>query len=540
MFFSRSYVARRLCARVLCPRDAGACAMNRKGDPSAVPQQFTYGELSALHKIAVTLSGESQLRETLQEVLDVLATDMGMRRGMISILRRDLREVYVDVAHGMDQERGVLATYRLGEGVTGTVVETGRPIAIPNLGESPLFLDRSRVRSRLDRSQLAFLCVPIRLADEVVGALSADRARKESGDDLSGEVRFLEAVARLLSHRVRERRIKDENERLREMMLRAKPEGPIVGNSDVMQEVVMQIMQVADSRTTVILTGETGTGKGLVAAQIHRMSPRKNGPFVTVSCGAIPENLIESELFGHEKGAFTGAIDRRIGKFEQANGGTIFLDEIGELPPPAQVKLLQVLQDREFQRVGGSKTIRVNVRVSAATNRDLESAVQDGKFRSDLFYRLNVFPIHIPPLRERGADVMLLADHFVRKFADELGKNVVRIETPAIDMLMSYHWPGNVRELENCIERAALLTADDTIHAHHLPPSLQMKSPAERKHSRGKFEALVAAYEVELITDALKDAGGNQTEAARLLDTTKRVIQYKVSKYGIDYQRFRR
>ncbi|MCX7044828.1 MAG: sigma 54-interacting transcriptional regulator [Candidatus Sumerlaeota bacterium] len=495
--------------------------------------------MTALHKIALILAGAAPLREVLRQVLDILSSDLGMRRGMISILRRDLKEVYVDIGHGLESAVGEGLTYRLGEGVTGTVVETGRPIAIPRLDKSPLFLDRSKTRRHLNRAELAFLCVPIKLEEEVVGALSADQVNYGLEGDLSDEVRLLEAVARLLAPLVRERRIQDENDRLRIMMSPRAP-GPLIGNSEAMAEVSRQVLQVADSRTSVLITGETGTGKSLVATEIHRHSPRRSGPLVKVSCGAIPENLIESELFGHEKGSFTGAVDRHIGRFEQANGGTIFLDEVGELPPAAQVKLLTVLQDREIQRVGGAKPIRVNVRVVAATNRNLEDDVQAGRFRADLFYRLNVFPIHIPPLRDRGADIMLLADYFVQKYAKELEKKVNRIDTPAIDMLMSYHWPGNVRELENCIERAVLVSLDDTIHAHCLPPSLQMKTPQARKHSHGKFEALVAAYEIELLTDALKDTHGNQAEAARLLGATKRIVQYKVRTYGIDYMRFRR
>jgi Nif-specific regulatory protein len=300
------------------------------------------------------------------------------------------------------------------------------------------------------------------------------------------------------------------------------------------------ISKVADSSTSVLVTGETGTGKEVVAKEIHERSPRKSAPLVKVNCGAIPENLIESELFGHEKGAFTGAVSQRKGRFEMARGGTIFLDELGELPPNAQVKLLRVLQEREFERVGGHETIKINVRVVAATNRSLEEEVQQGNFRADLYYRLNVFPIHVPSLKERGADIMLLADHFVSKFSEELGKAVTRIDTPAIDMMMAYHWPGNVRELENTVERAVLLSEDGVIHGHHLPPSLQMKKGEVMGTEKGKFETLVANYERQLIVEALKESWGNQTEAARVLGTTKRVVQYKIQKLNIDYRRYSR
>ena len=316
-------------------------------------------------------------------------------------------------------------------------------------------------------------------------------------------------------------------------------ESTIIGNSSAMRELSRNIARVADSPTSALLIGETGTGKEIIAREIQQLSPRKNAELVKINCGAIPENLIESELFGHEKGSFTGAVTQRIGKFEQANGGTIFLDEISELPQSAQVKLLRVLQEREFERVGGAKVVRVNVRIIAATHRDLENEVQKGNFRADLFYRLNVFPLYIPPLRERGADIMLLANYFVQKYSMELVKDVNRIDTPAIDMLMAYHWPGNVRELENTIERAVLLSEDDTIHGHHLPPSLQMNERnAPVATQKGQFEVLVQNYERQLIVEALKKTWGNQTEAAKELGTTKRVVQYKIKKLGINYKLF--
>ncbi|HPC48267.1 MAG TPA: sigma 54-interacting transcriptional regulator, partial [Deltaproteobacteria bacterium] len=332
----------------------------------------------------------------------------------------------------------------------------------------------------------------------------------------------------------------EENRRLRNIIGREKPPSEdIVGNSKSMKEVFGLVSQVADSNTTVLIHGETGTGKELVAKAIHRKSPRSQAPFVEVNCAAMPDTLLESELFGHERGAFTGASQRRRGRFEEANGGTIFLDEVGELSSVAQAKLLRVIQERQFQPLGSNTTIRVNVRIIAATNRDLLQDVESGNFRSDLYYRLNVFPIYLPPLRERGGDILLLADHFVEKYARQLGKRIKRISTPAIDMLLAYHWPGNVRELENCIERAVLLAGGDTIDGIHLPPSLQMKTVLPEKKHHGKLESLVGSFERSLIVDALKDAKGNQSEAARLLGTTKRIIQYKIARYGIDTRRFK-
>ncbi|NOY60777.1 MAG: sigma-54-dependent Fis family transcriptional regulator, partial [Calditrichaeota bacterium] len=250
------------------------------------------------------------------------------------------------------------------------------------------------------------------------------------------------------------------------------------------------------------------------------------------------ENLIESEFYGYEKGAFTGAVSRKKGRFELANGGTIFLDEIGDLSPMTQIKLLRVLQEQEFERVGGMETIKVDVRILAATNADLEQLMSDGKFREDLYYRLNVYTIMLPPLRERKTDILLLADHFMLKYGRKHGKPIKRISTPAIDMLRVYHWPGNVRELENCIERAVLVCDDQVIHSYHLPPTLQTAESSNTEPRKTLADA-VAGFEKELIQDALKSTRGNRARAARLLDTTERIIGYKTSRYGIDVKRFK-
>ena len=253
---------------------------------------------------------------------------------------------------------------------------------------------------------------------------------------------------------------------------------------------------------------------------------------------ALPESLIESELFGYEKGAFTGAAERRKGRFEMAQAGTLFLDEIGDVHLATQVKLLRVLQEREFERLGGVEPVKVDVRLVAATNKDMEQAIAQGTFREDLFYRLNVFVIYIPPLRERKPDVLLLADHFLQRFAQEHGKDIRRIATPAIDMLTAYHWPGNVRELQNVIERAVLVADGQVIHAHHLPPTLQTAEASGTGMTASLSEA-VAAFERDLLLDALKSARGNRAKAARLMRTTERIFNYKVRQLGIDWKRFK-
>ncbi|MGZ3455900.1 MAG: sigma-54 interaction domain-containing protein, partial [Polyangiales bacterium] len=275
------------------------------------------------------------------------------------------------------------------------------------------------------------------------------------------------------------------------------------------------------------------------AHAIHYNSLRAKKPFVKVSCAALPDSLIESELFGYEKGAFTGAHAQKKGRFELADGGTLFLDEVGELSIATQVKLLRVLQEREFERLGGTKTLRANVRLIAATNRDIEKAIASGAFREDLYYRLDVFTVFVPPLRDRKPDIMPLADHFLAKHAPKLGrKKIKRISTAAIDMLTAYHWPGNVRELENAIERAVVMCDGNVLHAHHLPPTLQTAEASGTVEARTLADA-TAAFERDLIADTLKSTRGNRAKAARILGTTERILGYKASKYAIDARRFR-
>jgi Nif-specific regulatory protein len=359
-------------------------------------------------------------------------------------------------------------------------------------------------------------------------------------------MRVLSIVASMIANDVRARReeglrrqeLEDENLRLRhELEDRFRPEN-IIGNSNAMRDVYRQISQVAGSDTTVLIRGESGTGKELVAHAIHYSSHRAQGPFIKVSCAALNENLLESELFGHEKGAFTGAIQSRRGRLEQANGGTLFLDEIGDFAAATQVKLLRVLQEREFERVGSNRTLKTDARIVAATNRDLETAVEQQSFRQDLYYRVNVFPLYLPPLREHRDDILLLADYFVEQYSKKMSRDVRRISTPAINMMMAYHWPGNVRELENCIERAVLLSTDGVIHAHHLPPTLQT-SDASDTVGTGSYKERVGLFERDLIVDALKRCNGSLAAAGRDLGSTARIIRYKVRELGIDYRKYR-
>ena len=377
-----------------------------------------------------------------------------------------------------------------------------------------------------------------------MGTLSVDLPVQEPAQ-LAERSRLLGIVASMIAFDVKARRgealqqqkLDAENLRLRSALEeRFRPEN-IIGNSHVMRSVYLQIHQVAAADTTVLVRGESGAGKELVATAIHYGGPRSHKPFVKVNCAALSEGLLESELFGHEKGAFTGALYQRIGRIEEAEGGTLFLDEIGDFSPAIQVKLLRSLQEREFERVGSNKTLRADVRVIAATNQDLEAQVEAGAFRQDLYYRINVFPIRLPPLRDRKDDILLLADHFVAKYAKKMGKEVRRISTPAINMMFAYHWPGNVRELENCIEYAVLLTSDGVIHGQNLPPTLQMPEVAEIAQA-GALKTRMDLVAKDMMVDALKASDGNIAEAARQLGLTPRMVRYKLRKLGIDYRQF--
>ena len=328
--------------------------------------------------------------------------------------------------------------------------------------------------------------------------------------------------------------LRSEVEKLRQELQQRYQFKNIIGQSGAMQEVFRNVAKVIDSNVTVLLQGESGTGKELIARAIHyEGKKRRNKPFVAVNCSALPESLLESELFGHEKGAFTGAASRRIGKFEQADGGTIFLDEIGEMTPATQVKVLRVLQEREFERVGGSELVKVDVRVISATNKDIEEAVKKGEFREDLYYRISVFPIKIPPLRERKEDIPLLAEHFLKKYAEREGKEVHSIAPDALELLMAYHWPGNVRELENAIERAVILASTSEIVVNDLPTSV--RSIGERKvvEQNGALNSWIEKLEEEALRKALLECEGNVSLTARKLGIGRATVYRKAKKYGL-------
>ncbi len=503
-------------------------------------------ELDALYSTSCILVSDMSQRQMLEEVLDILDRDLNMKHGTIMLLSPDGAELVFEVGHSVSNSQGRSIRYLRGEGVTGRVLQTNEPAIVPKISEEPMFLDRLQRRKNAGAEEMSFICVPIAIANNVVGTLSTDRPYDESVS-LDEDVRVLSIVASAIAGNVKSRRdstaarqsLEDENTRLQhELEDRFRPEN-IIGNSGVMREVYSAIHQVAGGDTTVVIRGESGTGKELVAHALHYSSLRAKGPFVKVNCAALSENLLESELFGHEKGAFTGAIQTRKGRIEEAEGGTLFLDEIGDFSPAVQVKLLRVLQEREFERVGSNQTRKGNVRIICATNRDLEKLVETEEFRQDVYYRINVFPIFLPPLRERKDDVLLLADYFVETYSASMGKKVRRISTPAINMMVSYHWPGNVRELENCIERAVLLSHDGVIHGHHLPPTLQT-ADASGTAGTGSLQDRVDLFERDIIVDSLKRTYGNMASASRDLNVTPRILRYKVKALAVDPKRYRR
>src|SRR6187402_2138104 len=499
-------------------------------------------ELSIVRDISQTLAERPDLKAALRQALQTLATQsaVGIQGAMVVVPGERAGQGDLTVAEGTAAPRPRNGPGTAGVSVIDQVLQKGRPVVMPQV-------TRAVPRQPASRAgvvcELSIVAAPILLGGRAVGALSIEYAF-DRDRDLHRALSYVTLLASTLSQavgasrRVTERqRLSDETSELRNKALEQAEFPRLVGTSAPLGEVQTQVAQVASSDTTVLLRGESGTGKGLIAQAIHHNSPRARKPFVTVSCAALPADLIESELFGYEAGAFTGAQATKKGRLELANGGTLFLDEVGELTPAVQIKLLRVLQEREFERLGGTQTIAFNVRILAATNRNLEKAIAAGEFREDFYYRLNVFSIFVPPLRDRKADILLLADHFLERFAREHGKNVRRISTPAIDMLASYHWPGNVRELSNAIERAVVLCDGGVVHAHHLPPTLQTAESSGTTANQS-LQEMVEAVEKDALQDALKQARGNRAVAARLLRTTRRIFNYKVRNYGIDWHRF--
>ncbi len=532
--------------------------------------------INLLAEVGRALNNAENINTVLRLVLSIMSEHLEMMRGAITIINRETSEIVINESFGLTEEEKARGRYMPGEGIIGQVVKTGRHRVVPRIDDEPLFLDRTGSRNRIKTDRLCFVCVPVKSGNEVIGTLSADRpvfgsdnhtgkaAPKRKEEEQAEElVNILSIIAAMISQAVRIQQLAQEESETGPENRSAEEREPfsfyreeyheqhdeenynvnrrpanIIGNSKAMTAVFRMIDKIAPTNATALILGESGVGKELVASAIHFKSHRADKPFIKFNCAALPESIVESELFGHEKGAFTGATATRQGRFELADGGTIFLDETGELSLPVQAKLLRILQEKEFERVGGSKTIKTDIRIIAATNRDLDEEIQAGKFREDLYYRLNIFPITVPPLRERKSDILLLTDYFVEKYNRINFKGIRRISTRTIDMLTRYHWPGNVRELENCIERAVILSEDSVIHGYHLPPTLQTAESSGTPAS-GSLQQRLDAIEHEMIIEALKRTKGNMSKASAQLGLTERVMGLRVKKFGIDYRKYR-
>ena len=509
--------------------------------------EFDFGEcrtnfLPLLQEMNRIASESGDLSALLDTLLDIMERHLNIHRAVVSLADPASKRALIHRSRGLSEEEAARGIYAPDEGALGKVMLTGEAMVIPRIGETADW--RAARRNKAERER-AFLCVPIRHNGAILGALSAER-RYRNIKLLRLDVDILailaaaaaQSVALYLAESVRKATLENENRTLRnELAAQFAPEN-IIGQSRPMRNVYNLIGRVARTRATVLLLGESGVGKERVGSAIHYHSPEANGPFIRFNCAALPENLIESELFGHEKGAFTGAVAQRRGRFEEADGGTIFLDEVGELAPGMQAKLLRVLQEKRFERVGGNVTIRVDLRVIAATNRDLEKMVENGAFREDLYYRLNIFPITLPPLRMRGNDIALLAHHFMRGFAARMGIEVAGISPQALAMMMSHRWPGNVRELENVVERAVILSEGGLIEPGHLPPSLQTPVISELT-AAGTLEARLAVAEYDMIVAALKQHRGNTTRTASHLGLTRRILGLRMARYNLKYKDYR-
>ena len=493
-------------------------------------------ELETLYQVSQILSRSLNLQDTLQEVLKVLNDSGRLRTGMVSLLDEESGELMVSALHDDEKPLAKNVRYRPGEGIVGLIMARAASLVVQRISDEPRFLGRLGVYD----TSLPFIGVPIHIGkNEPVGVITA---QPPNAEQLREQVRFMEMVANLIGQTVRLARAVEDEKRVLEaerdkLWREVKHEhgfDSIVGHTPVMRRVFEQVRQVAKWNTTVLIRGESGTGKELIANAIHYNSTRAGSPFVKLNCAALPDNLLESELFGHEKGAFTGAVSQRKGRFEQADGGTIFLDEIGEISAAFQAKLLRVLQEGEFERVGGLKTLKVDVRVIAATNRDLEAEVEAGDFREDLYYRLNVMPINMPALRERVEDIPDLANFLVDKVSRQQDRPLAIMDS-AIRLLMRYEWPGNVRELENTLERAAIMSEDGTIDRDVIGlTGLEDKLlPGDAPPARKIDFTNPNLDERERVIAALEEAGWVQAKAARLLDMTPRQIAYRIQTLGI-------
>lgn len=499
-------------------------------------------DLAFLVTISNTISHSKDLHKDLESVLKELCQFLNAQYSMITIIDRNYDRMMISSAFGLTDQEKSRGVYKMGEGIIGEVVRCEKPIVIGDITKDPKFLNKTGIKHK-DDQLIAFICVPIIIENEIMGTLSIHKTHP-TRLDFSPEVKFLNIVGMLIAKNVSICRnqmeeleeLRRENQRLKSGKV-LKPDN-IVGNSALMRDLYSVIERVAPTNTTVMIRGESGVGKELIAEAIHNNSSRRLKPFIKVNCSALPENLIESELFGHEKGAFTGANSSHIGRFEMANGGTLFLDEIGDVPLSIQVKLLRVLQERQIERIGGNETIDIDVRIITATNKNLEDMIKEETFREDFYYRINVFPIYVPALRERCADIPMLVDHFIAKLNSFNGTNIKRITGGALDMLMVYSWPGNIRELENVMEQAMILSTDNVIHSYNLPPTLQT-GVSSNTVDNGALNNVLKRVEKQMLVDTLILMRGNITNSAKQLGVTRRIMGLLINKHKIEIKNYK-
>lgn len=496
-------------------------------------------KLKVLQRICEIIAKAPDLENTLMEVLAILSDRLSMKRGTVALFDRGTDRLFICASHGLSPEEEHRGIHRLDEGVTGRIFLTGRPFAVPGIRNKPMFLDKTRSRT-LEKDHLTFLGVPIMQQGAPIGLLAVDRLF-ENAISCQEDIDFLQLVAVLVGQFIKIHEqfqdLRNENASLRSRARKGRDGPYIVGKSLAMQEVQRRIERVAPTRAVVLLQGEPGTGKSLAGRIIHELSDRKRYPFVKVNCASTPESLLESELFGCENGPFAGAAASNPGKFEEADKGTIFLDEIGELPLGLQAKVVRFLQEKEFERPGGNKTRRADVRILSSTNQDLRILGEAGKFRSDLYDRLNVFPIVVPPLRERKEDIEALLLHFLRKASREYRREL-RFSMESLELFKRYDWPGNVREMENLIERLAIMSEGGLIHGRLLRPHLAPRPLRDDRGRQGgrnaKEPSSLKDLEKREIIAALERNGWIQSRAARDLGLSQRQVGYKIAKYGLE------
>lgn len=554
-------------------------------------------ELVTLYEICKLFGASLNVSRSFREVLKVLHAHLGYERTMLLFLDEESETLRLYSANGLTDEQMERAQYAPGEGVIGRVFESDVPMVVTDGGEDTPFLNRVGAFGQThDGVQSAFMAVPVRFGNEKLGVLACDRPMQSPSARVHDDLRLLTMLATLMGQQYALNRslieeqshMQRQNAYLQKQLQTTYSVENVVGVSERMQQVFSEVHQAAPTRSTVLLRGESGTGKEAIAHAIHQLSPRKDKPFVKINCAALSETLLESELFGHERGAFTGASGERKGRFEMANGGTLFMDEIGDISPAFQAKLLRVLQEREFERVGGNKPIKVDVRLICATNRNLEKMVVRGEFRSDLYYRIYVVSINLPPLREHRDDIPMLVEHFLKRYnADNLRD--LKMSSRAMNILKNCYWPGNVRELENCVERVATMTQGGVIHdtafpcmnhrcltqmLHNLekddavapaePAAHAFEAPEEFQHHHTRPVRIPVVAEEPMQTGpglgsaplpavggsgsldpekqrliwALEQCGWVQAKAARLLKISPRQLGYALQKHHIEVRKF--